>query len=189
MRVVSLSFGVLLATAVAQVVIYAATSSVALLADLIHNVGDALTALPLGAAFLLRSRVAERRAGWFVVLAIFVSACVAAAEAVNRLLHPTHLHHLLAVGLAGAVGFIGNEIAAVIRLRGGKRLDSAALIADGNHARADGYVSLAVVASAIAVSLGAYAADPLIALAVTAVILRITWQSVLTIRADAQRAH
>ncbi len=181
-RVVGLSLVVLLATALVQVVVFVATASVALLADLIHNFGDALTALPLGAAFLLRSRRAEHFAGYFVVGTIFVSACVAGGEAIFRLINPQPLSHLLALGAAGAVGFLGNEVAAVIRLRGGKRLDSPALIADGNHARVDGMVSLAVVASALVVAVGVPVADPLLGLVITVVILRITWQSFQTIR-------
>jgi cation diffusion facilitator family transporter len=117
-----------------------------------------------------------------VVETIFVSACVAAVEAGDRLLHPHHVTHLVTLALAGAVGFAGNETAAVIRLRGGKRLASPALVADGNHARVDGLVSLAVVVSSAAVALGLTAADPLIGLAITVIILRITWQSFQTIR-------
>jgi len=181
-KTVSLSLAVLLITAAAQVVIYLATSSVALLADLVHNFGDALTALPLGVAFLLRSRLAERAAGYFVVATIFTSACVAGFEAINRLVHPQALTHLLALALAGAVGFIGNELAAQIRLRAGERLDSAAVVADGNHARVDGFVSLAVVASAAVVAIGVPIADPLIGLGITLVILRVTWQSWQTVR-------
>lgn len=184
LRAVGVSLAVLMATALAQIVVFVATNSVALLADLIHNVGDALTAVPLGIAFLLRSRVAERRAGYFVVLTIFVSACVAAYEAVHRLIDPQDIDHLLPLAIAGAVGFLGNEAAAWIRLRAGRRLQSAAMVADGYHARTDGLVSLAVVASAIFVALGAQVADPLIGLAVTLVILRITWQSLRTVRAE-----
>ena len=184
-RIVSLSLLVLLITALLQVAVFVATGSVALLADVIHNFGDALTAVPLGAAFLLRSRSAERKAGYFVVATIFVSACVAAAEAINRLINPQPISYLLALALAGLVGFLGNEVAAVIRLRGGRRLGSAALIADGNHARVDGLVSLAVVASSIVVALGFALGDPLIGLAITIVILRITWQSFQVIRHDA----
>jgi cation diffusion facilitator family transporter len=183
-RAVSLSLAVLALTALAQVVLFVATSSVALLADLVHNFGDALTALPLGAAFLLRSRVAERRAGYFVVGAILVSACVAGAESVHRLVQPQPVGHLLALAAAGAIGFVGNEVAAHIRLRAGRRLDSAALIADGNHARVDGLVSLGVVASAAAVAIGVDVADPLVGLAITALILRITWASLRTVRHD-----
>jgi cation diffusion facilitator family transporter len=184
LRTVSISLGVLLVTAAVQTVIFVATGSVALLADLIHNFGDALTAIPLGIAFVLRSFVAEKRAGYFVVLTIFVSACVAAVEAVNRLVHPHTLHHLGVLAAAGAVGFIGNEVAAQVRLRGGRRLNSPALIADGNHARVDGFVSLAVVASAVVVAVGFRLGDPLIGLAITVVILRITWQSMQTIKTD-----
>jgi cation diffusion facilitator family transporter len=178
---VSASLAVLLVTAIAQAIVFAATASVALLADLIHNAGDALTAVPLGAAFLLRSPSAEKRAGYFVVAAIFVSAAVAAVESVDRLVHPRGIDHLGAVALAGVIGFAGNEIAARVRLRAGTRLDSPALIADGNHARVDGLVSLAVVGSAAVVALGLEAGDPLIGLGITLVILRITWQSWQTI--------
>jgi cation diffusion facilitator family transporter len=185
LRAVSLSLAVLGLTALAQAGLFVATSSVALLADLIHNFGDALTALPLGAAFLLRSRVAERRAGYFVVLAIFVSACVAAVESVVRLVEPQTVEHLGALAAAGVIGFLGNEVAAQIRLRASRRLDSAALDADGHHARVDGLVSLGVVASAGAVAIGLDVADPLIGLAITLVILRITWQSFRTVRGAA----
>jgi cation diffusion facilitator family transporter len=182
-RTVAASLAVLMLTALVQVVIFTTTGSVALLADLIHNFGDALTAVPLGIAFVMRSSTAERRAGWFVVATIFVSACVAAVEAVDRLVHPHALHHLGVVAAAGAVGFLGNEIAAQIRLRGGRRLNSPALIADGNHARVDAYVSLAVVASAAVVAAGFRLGDPIIGLVITVVILRITWQSMQTLRA------
>jgi len=183
LRAVGLSLAVLGVTAVAQLLVFIASSSVALLADLIHNFGDALTAVPLGVAFLLRSWKAERRAGLFVVLAIFVSACVAGYEAIHRLINPLAPTHLGALAAAGAVGFIGNLVAAQIRTRAGRRLNSAALIADGDHARADAYVSLAVVASAAAVALGATILDPVIGLAITLVILRITWQSWQTVSA------
>jgi cation diffusion facilitator family transporter len=184
LRAVAISLGVLLATAVAQGAVFLATGSVALLADLIHNFGDALTAIPLGIAFLLRSFVAEKRAGYFVVAAILVSACVAAAEAVSRLIHPQTLDHLWVLAAAGLLGFIGNEVAAQVRLRAGRRLASPALIADGYYARTDGFVSLAVVASAALVAVGFEPGDPIIGLVITLVILRITWQSIRTIRAD-----
>jgi cation diffusion facilitator family transporter len=184
LRAVGISLGVLLLTSLVQAAIFVATGSVALLADLIHNFGDALTAIPLGIAFIMRSFVAEKRAGYFVVATIFVSACVAAVEAVNRLVHPQALSHLWALVGAGAAGFLGNEIAARVRLRAGRRLDSPALIADGYHARTDGFVSLAVVASAAVVALGFDVGDPLIGLVITAVILRITWQSIQTIKTD-----
>jgi cation diffusion facilitator family transporter len=182
LKAVGLSLGVLGIAAIAQLAIFVATGSVALLADLIHNFGDAGTAIPLGVAFLLRSSRAERVAGLFVVGAIFVSAAVAGVEAVNRLIHPQEPTHLLALAAAGLIGFVGNWIASLIRTGAGHRLDSPALIADGNHARADSYVSLAVIASAFAVFVGVPVADPLIGLGITAVILRITWDSWLTVR-------
>jgi cation diffusion facilitator family transporter len=181
-RAVSISLAVLLATALAQAAVFVLSDSVALLADLIHNFGDALTALPLGAAFLLRSSRAEKAAGYFVVLAIFVSASVALYESIMRLIEPRELTHLWALAAAGVIGFLGNEIAAYVRLRAGRRLASPALIADGNHARTDALVSLGVVGSAIVVALGFEAADPIIGLAITAVILKITWDSWRTIR-------
>lgn len=182
LRAVGLSLLVLGLTAALQVAIFLLTDSVALLADTIHNVGDAATAVPLGIAFLLRSARAERVAGLFVVAAIFVSACVAGYEAILRLVDPETPTHLLALAVAGLVGFAGNWVAAVVRTRAGRRLDSPALLADGNHARADSYISLAVVAGAIAVALGVPIADPLIGLGITAVILRITWDSWRTVR-------
>jgi cation diffusion facilitator family transporter len=181
-RAVAISLAVLALAALVQTVIFAASGSVALLADLIHNFGDALTAVPLAIAFLLRSERAERGAGLFVVGAILVSACVAGAEAIERLVHPSTPDHLWALAAAGAVGYVGNLVAARVRTRAGERLDSAALVADGHHARADAYVSLAVIASAAVVAVGLPIADPLIGLAITAIILRITWQSWRTIR-------
>lgn len=181
-RAVAISLGLLGATAAAQAAIYAASGSVALLADLIHNVGDALTAVPVGIAFWLRSARAERWAGFAVVFAIFVSACVALYEAIQRLVHPQDLSHLWVLAGAGALGFLGNEAAAVVRLRAGRRLNSPALVADGQHARIDGLVSLGVVASAAIVALGLQVADPLIGLGITLVILRITWHSWQTVR-------
>jgi cation diffusion facilitator family transporter len=182
LRAVGLSLVVLALAAGAQLAIFIASGSIALLADLIHNFGDASTAIPLGAAFLLRSARAERWAGLFVVATIFISACVAGVEAISRLIHPQTPTHLFALAGAGLIGFGGNWIAAQIRTRAGNRLDSPALIADGNHARADSYVSLAVVATAAVVALGLPIADPLIGLAITAVILKITRDSWLTVR-------
>lgn len=173
----SWSLAILGLTAAVQALIFVFSGSVALLADLIHNVGDALTAVPLGVAFLLRSERGERIAGRFVVLAIFVSACVALYETIRRLIDPQDVSHVWAIALAGIIGFAGNEVAAQVRLRGGRRLNSPALIADGFHARADGFVSLAVVLSAALVAAGLRLADPLIGLAITAVILKITWDS------------
>ncbi|MBS1880263.1 MAG: cation diffusion facilitator family transporter [Actinobacteria bacterium] len=184
LRAVLISLAVLAVTAAGQLVVFLASGSVALLADLIHNTGDALTAIPVGAAFLMRSFRAEKYAGYFVVAIIFLSACVAFYESVERLINPRQLTDLWALGAAGVLGFLGNEVAASIRLRAGKRLQSPALIADGYHARTDGLVSLAVVASALMVAIGLDAADPIIGLVVTLVILRITWQSFLTVRHD-----
>src|SRR5262249_32221541 len=130
-RAVSASFAVLAVAALLQAAIFAASGSVALLADLIHNAGDALTAVPLPIAFALRSRRGEKLAGLAVVAAIFVSACVAGYESVQRLVHPEHLTHLWALAAAGVIGCAGNEIAAQIRLRAGRRLKSPALVADG----------------------------------------------------------
>jgi cation diffusion facilitator family transporter len=180
-KAVSLSLAVLGLAAGVQVAIFILSGSVALLADLIHNFGDALTALPLGIAFYVRSFRGEKLAGLAVVLAIFVSACVALYETIQRLIHPQQLSHLWVLAAAGIVGFLGNEIAAQVRLRAGKRLSSPAMVADGNHARVDGFVSLGVVASAIVVSLGVQMGDPIIGLAITLVILRITWQSWRTV--------
>ena len=182
-RAVSISLVVLLVTTLAQVVVFVASNSVALLADLIHNLGDALTAVPLGIAFFLRSARGEKAAGYFVVATIFFSACVALVQTIGRLIDPQPLDHLWALAAAGAIGFVGNEIAALIRLRAGKRLSSPALVADGYHARTDGFVSLGVVGSAIVVALGLEIGDPLIGLAITLVILKITWDSWRTIRA------
>lgn len=181
-RAVATGLGILAATAVLQGAVFVMSGSVALLADLIHNAGDALTAIPLGVAFVARSRRGERWAGYAVVAAIFASACIAEFEALDRLAHPRDLTYLAAVAAAGLVGFTGNELAARVRLRAGERIGSAALMADGHHARTDGYVSLGVVASAVVVGLGYTRADPLIGLAITVVILRVTWQAWLTIR-------
>jgi cation diffusion facilitator family transporter len=182
LQAVGLSLGILGATAAIQAAIYVVTGSVALLADLIHNFGDALTAVPLGTAFLLRSARAERNAGLAVVLAIFISACVAGALAVEKIVTPNAPEHLLALGIAGAVGFLGNELAARIRLHAGRRLDSAALVADGYHARTDGFVSLGVMLSAVLVAFGLPIADPVIAIIITGIILRITAESWRTVR-------
>ncbi|HEY1237626.1 MAG TPA: cation diffusion facilitator family transporter [Solirubrobacterales bacterium] len=182
-RAVLLSLLVLGLAALGQVLLFALTHSVALLADLIHNAGDAATALPLGAAFAIRSVRAERWAGLAVVLAIFASACVAGFEAVDRLINPQEVGHLGALAGAGMIGFFGNWLAARIRIGAGNRLNSPALVADGKHAQADAYVSLAVVMSAGALALGLDFLDPLVGLVITGVILRITWQSWRTIEA------
>jgi cation diffusion facilitator family transporter len=181
-RAVALALAILGTTAAVQALVFALSGSIALLADLIHNGGDALTAVPLGIAFALRSPRAERLAGLAVVGAIFISACVAAYESILRLVHPSTPGHLLVLGIAGAIGFAGNWFAALVRTRAGRRLDSPALIADGDHARVDAYVSLAVIASAVAIAAGAPILDPLIGLAMTVVILRITRESWRTVR-------
>jgi cation diffusion facilitator family transporter len=176
-RAVAWSLGILGLTALIQAAIFVSTSSVALLADLIHNVGDALTAIPLGIAFYVRSFRGEKIAGLFVVFVIFVSALVALYETIRRFIDPQELSHLWALAAAGLVGFLGNELAAQVRLRAGRRLSSPALIADGNHARVDGFVSLGVIASAVGVAAGFELADPIVGLAITSVILKITWDS------------
>lgn len=180
-KAVSLSLVVLFITGLLQVGVFAFSNSVALLADLVHNFGDALTAVPLGLAFFLQSQRGEKWAGYFVVLLILISALVAGYESIMRFINPVEPSYLWALAVAGFIGFCGNEIAAVIRKRAGKKLNSPALIADGDHAHVDGLVSLGVVASAALVALGLSVADPLIGLAITALILRITWQSWQTI--------
>jgi len=180
-KAVALSLAILGTAAAFQALIFVLSNSVALLADLIHNLGDALTAVPLGVAFFLRSFRGEKLAGLAVVLAIFISACVALYETIQRLINPEDLTHLWGLALAGLVGFVGNEIAAQVRLRAGRRLSSPALIADGNHARTDGFVSLGVIASAVVVALGAPIGDPIIGLVITLVILKITWDSWRTV--------
>ena len=186
-RAVFVALLILALTAAAQAVVFVATGSVALLADLIHNAGDAATAIPLAIAFALGSAGAERLAGLAVVAAIFLSACVAGYEAAARLIDPRPVTDLGALALAGAIGFAGNWSAAAVRRRAGRRLRSAALVADGEHARADAYLSLAVVGSAAALALGVEAADPLIGLAITAVILRISWRSLRIVRGGDSR--
>ena len=182
-KAVSISLAVLAIAAALQLAVFLVSGSVALLADLIHNFGDALTAVPLGIAFFLRSVKGEKLAGLAVVLAIFFSACVALYETVLRFINPQHLTHLGVLAAAGVIGFVGNEIAAQVRLRSGRQLASAAMTADGNHARIDGFVSLSVVASAVVVGLGVQIADPIIGLIITIVILKITWDSWRTVRA------
>jgi divalent metal cation (Fe/Co/Zn/Cd) transporter len=182
-KAVSISLLVLVVASVLQLAVFFLSNSVALLADLIHNFGDASTAIPLGIAFFLHSFRTEKIAGLFVVATIFVSACVALYETIQRFIHPQDLSHLWALAAAGVIGFFGNEIAAFIRRRAGRRLASPALVADGNHARVDGFVSLGVVVSAALVALGLPRADPFVGLLITLVILKITWDSWRTIRA------
>ena len=186
-RAVALSLLVLAACAAIQTGVFVLSGSVALLADLIHNVGDALTAVPVGIAFLLRSRRGEALSGVAVVSAIFISAIAAGYEAIMRFIEPQSPTHLWALAGAGFVGFAGNWVAGIIRTSAGEKLDSAALIADGKHARADAWVSLGVVASALVVAIGLPVADPLIGLAITLMILRITWHSWIVVRAELRR--
>ncbi|MEO1070434.1 MAG: cation diffusion facilitator family transporter, partial [Cyanobacteria bacterium J06638_6] len=182
----------LLFTAVMQAGVFWLSGSVALLADLIHNVGDALTALPLGVAFIVGRRPATARfaygygriedlAGVAVVAVVLASAMVTAYESIDRIYHPQPIHHLGALAVAAIIGFVGNELVAIFRMGVGREINSAALIADGKHAMADGAVSLAVLVSAIGVGLGYSWADPLIGLVITALLLKIVWESGQTI--------
>lgn len=182
------SFVILAITTVLQLVVVATSGSVALLADTIHNFGDAGTAIPLWVAFALARRKptptftygygrVEDLAGVLVVVTILISAVVAGWEAINRLVNPQPITQLGWVALAGVVGFIGNEAVAVFRIRVGREIQSAALIADGYHARTDGLTSLAVVMGAIGVWLGFPKSDPIVGLLITLAILGIVWQS------------
>jgi cation diffusion facilitator family transporter len=175
-------------TAVLQVIVVYFSGSVALLADTIHNFGDATTAIPLWIAFALAHRPPSRRftygygrvedvAGVLIVLIIFISAVVAGYQAVQRLLHPQPVEYLWAVALASIIGFAGNELVAIFRIRVGKQINSAALVADGYHARVDGLTSLAVLFGAAGVWLGFPLADPIVGLLITIAILRIVWDS------------
>jgi cation diffusion facilitator family transporter len=181
-RAVKISLALLGVTAAVQMVIVVVSGSVALFADTVHNFSDALTAVPLWIAFAMSRRAATRRytygfgrvedlAGLFVVTAIAISALVAAVEAVRRLIDPVPLSHLGWVVAAGVVGFLGNEMVAVYRIRVGRRIGSAALRADGMHARADGLTSLAVVAGAIGVGMGYPVADPIVGLLIAGAIV------------------
>jgi cation diffusion facilitator family transporter len=183
-RALAWSLAVLGAAALAQVVVFVVSGSVALLADVVHNAGDALTAVPLALAFTLRSGRAERRAGLIVVAVMFASAGVVGIESIDRLVHPSAPGHLGVLAVAGIVGCAGNLGAARIRTTAGARLRSPALIADGHHARADALVSLGVVGSAAGVALGIPIADPVLGLVITAIILRITWESWTTVRGN-----
>jgi cation diffusion facilitator family transporter len=188
MWAVKWSFAVLAAAAILQLAVVLLSGSVALLADAIHNAGDAATAIPLAIAFMLARRRptaaftygygrVEDLAGVAIVLIILTSAIVAGYEAIGRLVHPRTIEALGAVAAAGVIGFVANEIAAAIRLKVGREIMSAALVADGYHARADGLTSLAVAAGALAVRLGFPLADPLVGLAITLAILAIVWDS------------
>ena len=181
-RAVKISLVALGITAILQLLVVVFSGSVALLADTVHNFSDALTAVPLWIAFALSRRAASRRytygygraedlAGLFIVAMIALSAIVAGWEAVNRLINPAPIEHLGWVAAAGIIGFAGNELVALYRIRVGRRIGSAALMADGVHARTDGLTSLAVVIGAAGVALGWPAADPIVGLAITVAIL------------------
>jgi cation diffusion facilitator family transporter len=188
MRTLMLSLVVLGITAALQVVVVVLSNSVALLADTVHNVGDALTAVPLAIAFTLTRLKPTPRfgygfgrsedfAGLAVVLIILFSAVFAAYEAIARIINPHEPSYLLATAIAGIIGFIGNEWVAVYRIRAGRRLGSAALEADGYHARIDGFTSLAVVVGVAGVAAGFELADPIVGLLISAAIVRIVWNS------------
>lgn len=187
-RAVKLSLVALLITAGFQVAIVAISGSVALLADTIHNFSDALTAIPLGLAFTLSRRArnarytygygrAEDIAGVIIVLMILVTAFQAIYQSILKIMNPQPIEHLGWVAVAGFVGFLGNELVAIFRIRTGKEIGSAALVADGNHARTDGFTSLAVLAGAIGVWLGYPLLDPIVGLGIGVAILVIVWNS------------
>ncbi len=180
-KAVSLSFTVLFFAALLQLIIFTMSGSIALLTDVIHNAGDSLTAIPLGLAFLLHSKKGERWAGYSIVMVIFVSAIVAIWQAIEKFVHPQTPTHLGVLVAAGVVGILGNEVAAIIRWRAGRRLNSPALIADGNHARADGIVSAGVIVSAVLIAMGMPIADPIIGIGISLLILHSSWQSLQTI--------
>jgi cation diffusion facilitator family transporter len=188
LRALWISLAGLAATALAQAVVVALSGSVALLGDALHNAADALTAVPLGVAFLLSRRLPTRRytygygraedlAGIVIVAVIVLSSAAAAYAAIGRLLHPHPVTHLAAVAIAAAVGFAGNELVARYRIRTGRRIGSAALVADGLHARTDGFTSLAVLAGAGGVAIGWRWADPVVGLLITVAIGVVAWQA------------
>ncbi len=182
------SFIGLFVTAAIQLAVVILSNSIGLLADTIHNFGDASTAIPLGIAFMFAMKKPSQRftygygrvedfAGVLVVLTIFASAAVAAYESIQRLIHPEKVEHLAAVAMASVLGFLGNEGVAIFRIRVGKEIGSAALVADGYHARTDGWTSLAVLIGALGVWLGYPKADPIIGILITIAILVIVWRS------------
>ncbi len=188
MRVLWISLGLLGVTALIQAAVTLLSGSVALLGDTLHNAADALTALPLGVAFIVGRRPPTRRytygfgraedlAGIVIVLTIAASSALAAYEAISRLIHPRHVSDLLAVAAAALVGFAGNELAAAYRIRTGRKIGSAALVADGLHARTDGLTSLAVLLGAGGVALGWDWADPVVGLLITVAILAVLRQA------------
>ncbi|TIH29832.1 cation diffusion facilitator family transporter [Subtercola vilae] len=191
-RALKISLFLLLGTTVLQFAIFLISGSVALLADTIHNFSDALTAVPLWIAFILGRRIATRHytygfgraedlAGLFIIAVVALSAIVAAWESISRLFHPQGLHNLWFVVAAGLIGFAGNEIVAVYRIRVGRKIGSAALVADGVHARLDGFTSLAVILGAIGVMLGFPLADPIIGIVISAAIIVLLWGTIKSI--------
>ena len=188
MRVLWVSLAILAGTAAVQAVVAAVSGSVALLGDTLHNAADALTAVPLGIAFVVARRPPNRRytygygrakdlAGVVIVLLIAASSALAGWQAVTRLAHPRPVSALVAVAAAALAGFAGNELAAGYRIRAGRRIGSAALVADGLHARTDGFTSLAVLLGAGGAALGWYRADPVVGLVITAAIVATGWQA------------
>lgn len=191
-RALKISLFVLLATTVLQFTVVLISGSVALLADTIHNLSDALTAVPLWIAFILGRRAASRRytfgygraedlAGLFIVAVVAASAIVAAWQSIERLINPQPLSNLGWVVAAGVIGFAGNEAVAIYRIRVGRRIGSVALVADGVHARTDGFTSLAVVVGAAGVMLGFPLADPIVGLLISAAIIVVLWGTVRSI--------
>lgn len=191
-RALKISLFILLATTILQFVVVAISGSVALLADTIHNFSDALTAVPLWIAFVLGRRAANRRytfgygraedlAGLFIVVVVALSAVLAAWQSIDRLINPQPLQHLGWVLAAGVIGFIGNEAVAMYRIRIGRKIGSAALVADGVHARTDGFTSLAVVLGAGGAMLGFPLADPIVGLLISAAIMVLLFGTVRSI--------
>jgi cation diffusion facilitator family transporter len=191
-RALKISLFILLGTTILQFLVVLISGSVALLADTIHNFSDALTAVPLWIAFILGRRIATRRytfgygraedlAGLFIVAVVALSAIVAAWQSIERLINPQPLSNLWWVFAAGVIGFIGNEAVAIYRIRVGQRIGSAALVADGVHARTDGFTSLAVVFGAIGVMLGFPLADPIVGLLISIAIIILLWGTVRSI--------
>jgi cation diffusion facilitator family transporter len=191
-RALKISLFVLLATTILQMFVVIISGSVALLADTIHNFSDALTAVPLWIAFVLGRRVATKRytygfgraedlAGLFIIAVVALSAIVAAYQSIERFFHPQPLSNLWWVIAAGFIGFVGNEIVAIYRIRVGQKIGSAALVADGVHARLDGFTSLAVVIGGFGVMLGLPLADPIVGLIISAAIIVLLWGTVRSI--------
>jgi cation diffusion facilitator family transporter len=193
-RALKISLFALLLTTLLQFAVVLVSGSVALLADTIHNFADALTAVPLWVAFVLGRRLASRRftygygraedlAGLFIIAVVAISAVVAAWQSVSRFIHPQPLHNLWWVVAAGLIGFAGNEAVAIYRIRVGQKIGSAALVADGVHARIDGFTSLAVVVGAAGAMLGFPLADPIVGLLISAAIIVLLWGTVRSIGA------